>query len=159
MALTETDTPAPVNIRYATPDDTQTLVSVLGLDVPIPAAVSEEVSQDPRDRVWLAECADGSGVVGLVGLRMIQTHSGEIHDLWVAPEHRGRGVGVQLMEACLGYCRDHGVIKTLLHAEENQTAAIHLFKKVGFLLARSKEIQGGSRLEFYQDLYHEDTNA
>lgn len=108
--------------------------------------------------MWVAELEDGDCPVGLVGLRMVQDHSAEIHDLWVCPESRGHGVGVRLMETCLGYCRDHGVLKTMLHAEDNQTAAIHLFQKVGFLLARQRPSGSGERLEFYMDLYRDENS-
>jgi mycothiol synthase len=108
--------------------------------------------------VWLASRADAP-VVGLVGLRMSGQHAGEIHDLWVSPERRGQGIGVQLMQACLGYCRDHGVLKTLLEVEGDQTAAIQLFEKVGFLLARSRKARAGERLEFYMDLYRDDSQS
>ena len=103
-----------------------------------------------------AELSGADAPVGMVGLKMVQDHTAEIHDLWVCEDCRGCGVGVRLMETCLGYCQDHGVLKTLLHAEDNQTAAIQLFQKVGFLLARQRPSGAGERLEFYMDLYRDE---
>ncbi len=141
-----------VTIRRAGPGDAEPVRAALGRTIVLPPPAEE----DPCDRVWIAGCGD-EPVVGLVGLRLKGNHSGEIHDLWVSPERRGRGVGVKLMQACLGYCRDHGVLKTLLEVEGDQTAAIQLFEKVGFLLARSRKGKAGERLEFYMDLYRDDS--
>lgn len=143
----------PVTIRDALPADGGMVERALGQAVEIPAAGSEH----PSDRMWVAcEMEDSTVCAGTVGLRMTGAHAGEIHHLWVRPERRGLGVGVVLMEACLGYCRDHGVLKTLLEVEEGQTEAIRLFQKVGFLLARSRKVSSGQRLEFYMDLYRDD---
>jgi len=144
--------PTPATIRDAGQDDATRIAEAIGARLTVPEVRSDA---DPQDRLWLAE-DEGAALIGLVGLRMVRDHSAEIHDLWVHPERRGQGVGVRLMEACLGYCRDHGVLKTVLQADENQTAAIHLFQKVGFMLARSRPATGGERLEFYMDLYHGD---
>lgn len=154
MTLGAEHNPTPAAIRDAGEGDGPRIAEALGESLEVPAI---EPDADPQDRVWLAEDGD-SALVGLVGLRMVRAHSAEIHDLWVHPERRGQGVGVQLMQACLGYCRDHGVLKTVLQADENQTAAIHLFQKVGFMLARSRPATGGNRLEFYMDLYHDGTS-
>jgi len=143
--------PTPASIRDAAGSDGPRIAEAIGASLEVPAIKPDA---DPQSRVWLAEDGD-SALIGLVGLRMVRDHSAEIHDLWVHPDRRGQGVGVQLMEACLGYCRDHGVLKTVLQADENQTAAIHLFQKVGFMLARSRPATGGDRLEFYMDLYHD----
>jgi|GEM_PF-2990899 len=147
------DRETPIAIRYAETGDGEAIRAAIGREIPCPP-VSDA---DPCDRLWLAHEPDGREVVGLVGLRMSGPHAGEIHDLWVAPGRRGEGIGVRLMQACLGYCRDHGVLKTLLEVEEGQTAAIGLFEKVGFLLARARRAPAGERLEFYMDLYRNDS--
>jgi len=147
--------PSALKIREACADDAPALAKALGRAIEVPGPPSDGL--EPSSRVWLAELDGGDIPAGLVGLRMVQDHAAEVHDLWVCPESRGHGVGVRLMETCLGYCRDHGVLKTLLHAEDNQTAAIRLFQKVGFLLARQRPAGSGERLEFYMDLYRDES--
>ena len=146
--------PNALKIRDACADDARALADALGRAIAVPEII--EGADQPCDRLWLAELKGNDAPVGMVGLKMVQDHTAEIHDLWVCEDCRGHGVGVRLMETCLGYCQDHGVLKTVLHAEDNQTAAIHLFQKVGFLLARQRPAGVGERLEFYMDLYRDD---
>ncbi len=146
--------PSALGIRDARAADAEPLGRLLGRGFEVAEPPSDAL--DPYSRAWIAELAGDDDPIGVVGLRMVQDHAAEIHDLWVCPERRGHGVGVRLMETCLGYCRDHGVLKTLLHAEGDQTAAINLFQKVGFLLARQRPAGKGERLEFYMDLYRDE---
>jgi ribosomal protein S18 acetylase RimI-like enzyme len=58
--------------------------------------------------------------------------AGILHDLIVAPEHRGRGVGRLLLEAALGYVAARGIPRVVLSTAEQNAAAQHLFASAGF---------------------------
>jgi ribosomal protein S18 acetylase RimI-like enzyme len=58
--------------------------------------------------------------------------AGVLHDVIVAPEHRGRGVGRLLLEAALEFFRSRGVPRVVLWTAERNEAAQRLFTGMGF---------------------------
>jgi len=58
--------------------------------------------------------------------------AGVLHDLVVDPEHRGRGVGRQLLDATLAYLRSRGAPRVILWTAEPNGPAQRLFARVGF---------------------------
>ncbi len=58
--------------------------------------------------------------------------AGVLHDIIVAPEHRGRGVGRLLLEAALAFFRSRGVPRVVLSTAERNEAAQRLFASMGF---------------------------
>lgn len=48
------------------------------------------------------------------------------------PDYRGQGLGSQLMERCLKWCRDHSCHKITLEVWPHNRAAIRLYEKFGF---------------------------
>lgn len=87
-------------------------------------------------RSWLAE-HDGS-VVGVVTMLLLdlpprpQDRSGRegyIVNMYVTPEHRGRGVGRSLLDECLTAARDLSLRRLLLYATDDGRP---LYASVGF---------------------------
>ena len=58
--------------------------------------------------------------------------AGVLHDIIVAPEHRGRGVGQLLLDATLEFFRSRGVPRAVLSTAERNEAAQRLFASMGF---------------------------
>ena len=58
--------------------------------------------------------------------------AGVLHDVIVAPEHRGRGVGRLLLDAALEFFRSRGVPRVVLSTAERNVAAQRLFASMGF---------------------------
>jgi RimJ/RimL family protein N-acetyltransferase len=83
---------------------------------------------DPDAVSFLAE-VDGR-LVGNLGAKV---HGG-IADLGmlVDSEWRGRGIGSALMEACIGWAREHGAHKIVLEVWPHNVAARSLYAKYGF---------------------------
>jgi ribosomal protein S18 acetylase RimI-like enzyme len=67
-----------------------------------------------------------------------------VHDLAVLPEHRGSGVGRQLLEAVERKARALGCCKVTLEVLENNAAARRLYARVGFSQATYVETSGGA---------------
>jgi len=107
-----------------------------------------------ESRLWVADL-DGSRVVGMVGLRVKNAHSGELCRLRVLPAFRNRGIGTALVTHALGHCRDHSILKLVLDAHVERTQAIKIFERFGFQLARERETPGRPVLDFYLDLYRD----
>jgi ribosomal protein S18 acetylase RimI-like enzyme len=58
--------------------------------------------------------------------------AGVLHDIIVAPEHRGRGVGRLLLDAMLEFFRSREVPRVVLSTAERNEVAQRLFASMGF---------------------------
>jgi GNAT superfamily N-acetyltransferase len=56
----------------------------------------------------------------------------ELRKMYLSPAARGRGVGTQLLEACLQHCRARGARQVVLDTTEKMTAAIAFYERHGF---------------------------
>ena len=109
---------------------------------------------------WVAETGDSDGadepkVVGMLGLRALAGHVGEARRLYVEPEYRGQGIGMRLLEQLVGKCRDAGYLKVVLDVGEKSETAVRLFNRLGFQLARERESDGRTIMDFYLDIYRD----
>jgi ribosomal protein S18 acetylase RimI-like enzyme len=138
------------SIRDATVDDVATLVAFtlreaaeaegFGADA---AAVERGVRrafEEPRVvRYWIAE--DESGAIA--GSTSVVTEwsdfrGGEywwVQSLFVAPEHRGRGLVDQLLDHVATVGRAAGAIDVRLYVHESNERAIRAYRRAGFELA------------------------
>lgn len=94
--------------------------------------VPEEVEQDGRDGVAHHLLARRDGVP--VGCARILTEGavGKIGRVCVLPAHRGQGIGLALVGACLAHLRGQpGLTRAELGA---QTHALGLYEKLGFVV-------------------------
>jgi ribosomal protein S18 acetylase RimI-like enzyme len=58
--------------------------------------------------------------------------AGVVYDIVVDPDHRGRGVGRQLLDATIAALADRGAPRVLLSTAEWNEAAQRLFERAGF---------------------------
>jgi len=112
----------------------------------------------PDSHFWVAQDQTGA-VVGMVGVQAIETGVGEIRRLRVDPARRRRGIGQQLMEAAVRFCRDRGYVKVLLDTYIDREPAIRLFQKFNFRHSRTRKVGEKERLHFYLDLYQRDEKS
>ena len=73
--------------------------------------------------------------VGLVTVFLDDDDPGSAHlvSMWVAPDHRRRGVGRQLIEAVLGWAREERAERVKLWVTETNEAAGRLYREMGFV--------------------------
>jgi ribosomal protein S18 acetylase RimI-like enzyme len=57
---------------------------------------------------------------------------GFIDDIYIAPQHRGRGLGRQALDLALVESRNCGIRVLLLEVEANNDRAYHLYTSIGF---------------------------
>ena len=110
-----------------------------------------------KDYIGVAE-VDGR----IVGSIVIDGTSEEIALLrWflVHPDMRGRGVGRQLINHALAFCRERGFKKVQLWTMDAFKAAVHLYKEAGFICIREqpREIWGATRTEMEFELTFKET--
>lgn len=100
--------------------------------------VDEEMLNNPREKiidkggfVYIAE-TDGE-CVGTVSLGKIENRDFEILKLAVSDKHHGKRIGSLLIEKCFEKARKEGAKKLLLYSNHQLKAALHLYKKYGFV--------------------------
>ena len=126
---------------------------------------AEDFSEDSGDNdpvagFWVAETSDSADgadarVVGMLGLRALEGHVAEARRLYVEPDFRGHGIGMRLLEQLVGKCRDAGYLKVVLDVGEKSEAAVRLFNRLGFQLARERASDGRTIMDFYLDIYRD----
>ena len=160
-----------MQLRRANEDDLDALVQLVRRVVPLMQAAGNQQwnEQYPNREVfardvelrqlWLAE--EGDALLGVVALTLDQTpeyasvgwdlqqQAIVAHRLAVAPEARGRGVGLALMRQAEVVAAERGI--RLLRADTNSmnTAMQALFLKLGYTFAGETQFAGRGPLRFY----------
>ena len=100
-----------------------------------------------KDYVAVAEAEDH-----IVGSIVVDGESEELALIrWflVHPDMRGRGVGRELINGALAFCREHNFKKVRLWTMNEFKAAVHLYKQAGFVCIHEgqREMWGATRTE------------
>lgn len=92
----------------------------------------ERGANSPTDLPLVARIGDE--VIGLAWGRVQEADPREVHvyQVWVAPEHRGRGVGQALLGAIIAWARESGARQISLEATCGNSAAMRLYAREGF---------------------------
>jgi len=118
----------------------------LAIDEPIPTHeenekkqsqfIGELIREDPQ-QVLVAE-KEGE-LIGYVAYQVEQKAPVEmsrkrsfIHDLYVSPSHRGKGVGRSLLQACLNHLKGAGPRQVRIAVWVRNGGAIRLYREMGF---------------------------
>ena len=136
-----------MQIRDATIEDLPAIVAIYNTTVPtrMVTADTEPVSVASRQK-WFAEhspshrplwvAQDGDEVVGWLSFssfygRPAYKRTCEV-SVYLAPEHRGRGLGTQLLQRCLEHAPRIGVTTLLGFIFGHNDLSLKLFEKMGF---------------------------
>jgi len=110
-------------------------------------------ADEGRSGFWVSEYQ--GRVIGMVGVQNHADNVAEIRRLRVHPDFRRRGVGTQLMQQAVEFCRDLGYLKVILDTRVEREPAIKMFENFGFQHARTREMNGRRLIDFYLDMYRE----
>jgi ribosomal protein S18 acetylase RimI-like enzyme len=143
----------PVLIREAVPVEHAELGELCVRAYRNLGSVSDSYAADLRDvadrartaRVLVA--ADGDGALGCVTLildggpwqEISGADEGEFRMLAVDPAAQGRGVGEQLVRACIAETRSAGRARIVLSSAADMTAAHRLYERLGFTRAPARD--------------------
>lgn len=86
---------------------------------------------EPPGGVFLVVRSAGH-VVGCGGVQTIGPDTGEIKRMWVAPEHRGRGVGARLLTELERRSRGLGHTVVRLDTNSELFEAVGLYRRAGY---------------------------
>jgi len=98
-------------------------------------ALRELLTHADLGRVWVVD--EAAGVIGYLALTWgfsLEFHGRDafVDEVFVAPSHRGRGLGSQLLEAAEAACRAHGARALHLAVERSNRRAHELYVRAGF---------------------------
>jgi phosphinothricin acetyltransferase len=77
------------------------------------------------------------GIAMMAKYKVISGHKGMIEDVVVSSDYRGKGIGRKLMEKLLEQAEKEKLNDVLLFSGHQRTAAIALYKSLGFKLKES----------------------
>jgi len=87
-------------------------------------------SQSPLERIWIVE-KEGM-IIGSAAIVKFSEKEAQLRWLLLHPEVRGRGLGRQLVEDALDFCRDVGYSSVFLWTVNTLPIAAQLYQSVGF---------------------------
>jgi putative acetyltransferase len=132
----DTDGPAVVALVRRARREFRLRFDPRGIDRPLQTPGSS--FRGPRRRFWVLEA--GGRVIGSVAVVPRGRHTAELMKMYLDRCWRGRGLGRRLLRAGLGFARRDGCRRVILETHSRLTAAIALYEKAGFRLARRDRI-------------------
>jgi ribosomal protein S18 acetylase RimI-like enzyme len=108
---------------------------------------------DPQ-KDFFAVAEEQSQILGSIAIVGQPDHTAQLRWFLVHPSTRGRGVGQQLIQAALDFCRQRKFTSVYLWTISELETASHLYRKAGFQLTEENthEIWGSARTEQRYDL-------
>lgn len=88
------------------------------------------LDNDAHGQVWLVE--RGERLLGCAAVVLRENQVGQIRWVVLAPSLRGRGIGKDLVEKTLAYCRDQGCRKVVLETTDGLPESQTLYEVFGF---------------------------
>ncbi len=133
-----------VILRKMTMSDVEQVIAIDQISFSLPWPVSSfryELNENLASRCWVAEL-DGRIAAMLVGWFIVD----EIHIATIAthPDFRKQGIGEKLLTHALQSAKTEGAVSSFLEVRENNTAAIAMYQKFGY-------VESGRREGYYKD--------
>jgi GNAT superfamily N-acetyltransferase len=83
-----------------------------------------------RERIWIAEL-DGC-VIGCIAIVAVSAQTAQLRWFLLEPEFRGIGLGRNLLQEAVAFCRNSGYQSIMLWTVAFLSAAAHLYREAGF---------------------------
>jgi N-acetylglutamate synthase-like GNAT family acetyltransferase len=92
-----------------------------------------------KDRIWLAEL-DGE-IMGTIAIIEHSKDEAQLRWFLVHPDVRGIGLGKNLFEQALDFCRKHQYHNIFLLTTSDQQTAIRMYAKAGFVKTAENPVE------------------
>jgi ribosomal-protein-alanine N-acetyltransferase len=133
-----------VMIRDAASGDIGDIAELEKITFPLPwsaESIRHDIEENENATVLVAErSGDFAGYADI----WCVAGEGMLNNIAVMPDHRGKHVGLAIMEALIGRLGDEGVTEMSLEVRRSNTPAIGLYTKLGFK-------EAGVRTGYYAD--------
>ncbi len=116
----------PERFLAATPQTEHAYASFLGMQLDEPTIIILVAERDGEVVGYTYAGVEGNDYMSLRG------PAGVLHDIVVAPAHRGHGVGRMLLDATLTALKARGAPRVVLSTAERNEPAQRLFARAGF---------------------------
>lgn len=102
-----------------------------------------------RRKDYFAVAELNGKIVGSIVINGLSDETAQLRWFLVHPDARGRGLGHQLIDGAIAFCRERGFKKVNLWTISELKTAAHLYRQAGFVVTReeSHTIWGASRTE------------
>lgn len=131
------DLPCTLTIREATESDVETIAKIDATCFGVASWGLEGQQTLLHQLAWTAIAEADGRAVGYVQIRRTPDNVGEIFELAVLPEARGRRYGAQLLERALTWCVEADVRRVEVTVPMDQQAGLDLMRRYGFSAQRS----------------------
>lgn len=89
-------------------------------------------SYDSVGGAFFVAVDDDGTLLGTAGVALVEPGVYELRKMYLLPSARGRGLGQQLFDRCLGTVKQRSATKLVLDTTEKMTAAIAFYERNGF---------------------------
>jgi GNAT superfamily N-acetyltransferase len=112
------------------------------------------------DGLWTVSAGDETVNGGIViDSRRADTDGAQLRYFVLDPALHGRGLGRELIERAMAFCRRHDYDRVFLWTVDELAAAIHLYESVGFEATDEIDLHTGWRTDVPYRLFEYDRSA
>ncbi|MDD4202663.1 MAG: GNAT family N-acetyltransferase [Candidatus Omnitrophica bacterium] len=87
-------------------------------------------------------CELDNKIVGTAGIKEDTSKTALLRRIFVNKKQRGKGIGKELLNKCVWFCKDHGYKEIVFRATDRMKSAMALMEKNGFKKVESLELGG-----------------
>ncbi|MGQ9509565.1 MAG: ribosomal protein S18-alanine N-acetyltransferase [Thermodesulfobacteriota bacterium] len=108
---------------------------------PWPMGIWMEEYKDPTSYCYVRKSEEENQIVGFICFRIVGEES-ELLNLGVHPKYRSRGIGKELMNFYINFCKERGVRSFFLEVSVENMSALRLYQGLQYQIM-------GTRRKFY----------
>lgn len=108
---------------------------------PWPMGIWIEEYKNPTSYCYVMKSEEENQIIGFICFRIVSEES-ELFNLGVHPKHRSRGIGKELMNFYINFCKERGVRSFFLEVSVENLSALRLYQGLQYQFI-------GNRRKFY----------
>ena len=134
-----------MKIRFATAEDIEGILSLEAECMPHPWSRPDIEALVTDDKKFALAAEDDGHLTGYIGISYVLDEA-EVGNICVSGSYRRRGIARSLIEEAKERLYDRGVVRIFLEVESDNSGAISLYEKCGFIrYSERKDYYGTGR--------------